>query len=467
MQEIPLNSIRLDGHTQPRAELNMLVVADYAESYERGDTLPPIQVVFDGSHYWPWDGFHRFHARQQANFNTIAADVRPGTVDDARWLALSANRTHGLRRTNEDKRRSVEGALAMHPEMSDRAIAEHCGVTHPTVSEARQRLEESTSQPHTRLGRDGRTIDTSNIGRRQLPLANDEDESGTVWPQERKLVGYVTLDGWNKLSPNKRLKLLHPEEGNDRFNAQQNENIEWALWSWNPVTGCLHNCPYCYARDIAERFYEQKFAPSLWPSRLTAPRNTPFPEAKAAEWMGHKNVFVCSMADLFGRWVPREWIEAVLREVCAAPQWNFLFLTKFPIRMAEFDFPENAWVGTTVDCQARVANAEKAFRRVKAGVKWLSCEPMIEPLKFSDLGAFDWIVIGGSSRSSQTPEFRPPWQWWLPLSVEAHRLGVKVYYKTNLGVDRIREYPGIDTEPATAPAELVYLPEHESRMGSK
>ena len=42
----------------------------------------------------------------------------------------------------------------------------------------------------------------------------------------------------------------------------------------------------------------------------------------------------------------------------------------FPHRVAEFDFPDNAWVGTTVDCQARVANAEKAFRKVRAGVKW-------------------------------------------------------------------------------------------------
>jgi hypothetical protein len=40
-------------------------------------------------------------------------------------------------------------------------------------------------------------------------------------------------------------------------------------------------------------------------------------------------------------------------------------------------FPANTWVGTTVDCQARVVNAEGALRKVKAGVKWLSCEPLI------------------------------------------------------------------------------------------
>jgi len=116
-----------------------------------------------------------------------------------------------------------------------------------------------------------------------------------------------------------------------------------------------------------------------------------------------KNVFTGSMADIFGRWVPQAWIEAVLAQVRAAPEWNFLFLTKFPNRMAEFDDPENAWLGTTVDLQAREANAEKAFAQVHAKVKWLSVEPMLEPLQFARLELFNWIVIGGASASSQTP----------------------------------------------------------------
>jgi protein gp37 len=286
-------------------------------------------------------------------------------------------------------------------------------------------------------------------------LAGDEEDEIDEEP-----VGppkFVTLDDWNTLKDRDR-KRLFKTTSEDRFNAQDNDNIEWALWSWNPITGCLHNCPYCYARDIAERFYEQKFKPSFWPGRLNAPRNTPFPEQKAAEWMGHKNVFVCSMADLFGRWVPSEWIEAVLAEVEKSSQWNFLFLTKFPIRLAEFTFPGNAWVGTTVDCQARVANAEKAFRKVKAGVKWLSCEPLIEPLRFSDIGAFDWIVVGGSSKSTQTPEWKPPREWVENIEHTAKKAGLKVYEKTNL-LDRIREYPGMESSlPTEAPEELRYLP---------
>jgi hypothetical protein len=136
-----------------------------------------------------------------------------------------------------------------------------------------------------------------------------------------------------------------------KFNEQQTTSIEWARWSWNPVTGCRHNCSYCYARDIAERFYQQGFVPTFLPERLAAPRNTQVP-ASAEHDIGYRNVFTCSMADLFGRWVPREWIDAVLVEVAGNPQWNFLFLTKFPQRLPEFMFPSNAWVGTTVDAQA-------------------------------------------------------------------------------------------------------------------
>jgi protein gp37 len=97
-----------------------------------------------------------------------------------------------------------------------------------------------------------------------------------------------------------------------------NERVDWAWWTWNPVTGCLHDCEYCYARDYANRFYPEKFQPTFHPERLKAPNHTKVP-AEATTDVRAKSVFVCSMADLFGKWVPDEWIEAVLAEVRAAP----------------------------------------------------------------------------------------------------------------------------------------------------
>jgi protein gp37 len=285
-------------------------------------------------------------------------------------------------------------------------------------------------------------------------------------PAEEDGGGYVTLPaGWDRLSGRERRALL-ATVGRSRFVFQaDNENVGWALWTWNPVSGCGHNCPYCYARDIVNRLYpgEDRFGPRLWPGRLTAVRNTPFPQEKIdaepdpARLLGLGNVFVVSMGDLFGLWVPAEIIEAVLAECRAAPQWRFLFLTKYPLRMSEFDFPTNAWVGITVDSQARVANAEKAFRKVRAGVKWLSVEPMLERLTFTDLGAFQWVVLGGASPSTRTPEWVPPRAWVADLERQAAAAGVPVYEKTNLH-GRTLQYPGDAplAEPEAAPAALLY-----------
>lgn len=271
---------------------------------------------------------------------------------------------------------------------------------------------------------------------------------------------FVTLQEWRSFDAQARQTALS-FSGSAKFNAQDGseerstQNIEWAQWSWNPVTGCKHDCPYCYARDIAHRFYPMQFEPAFWYKRLTAPANTPLPE-RASSDVSFRNVFTCSMADLFGRWVPREWIDAVLDQVRRTPQWNFLFLTKFPKRLVDFTFPSNAWVGTTVDCQARVKSAEEAFATVKASVKWLSVEPMIEPLHFTHLNRFQWLVLGGASRSTQTPEWRVPAAWWTALYLEAKQYGLQVYLKSNL-YERDRGYPGMPTNPVSAPAQFIYL----------
>jgi protein gp37 len=103
-------------------------------------------------------------------------------------------------------------------------------------------------------------------------------------------------------------------------------SIDWADYSWNPVTGCLGpygkaTCPYCYAARIARRFNgPDGFKPTFHEDRL----REPFDERKQGR------VFVGSMTDLFGDWVSREWQEKVLRAASLAEQHTFLFLTKNP-----------------------------------------------------------------------------------------------------------------------------------------
>jgi protein gp37 len=237
---------------------------------------------------------------------------------------------------------------------------------------------------------------------------------------------------------------------NKIMNEQSGDSIEWAAWSWNPITGCMHNCAYCYARDFANRVLPQRFEPSFIPERLYMPSNTKQIKPRWEGDIGHGNVFTCSMADLFGKWVPQEWIEAILNTITDNPQWTFLLLSKFPIRMAEFEYPPNVWLGTTVDYQHAVERAEKAFTKIKVsgfgGICWLSCEPMMERLTFDSLDMFDWVVMGGASKSTQTPEHRPPFDDIVYLYTQARQAGCMVYQKTNLipGMNdnqRVREYP--------------------------
>jgi hypothetical protein len=140
MKSINLKAIRIDGGTQSRVALNESTVAEYAEAIADGVKLPPVTVFFDGSDNWLADGFHRFHAYSRAGKASLPAEVSAGTQADAVLYAAGANSSHGLRRSNADKRRAVEMVLT-HPaaaEWSDRKIADHCGVSVPFVSALRR-----------------------------------------------------------------------------------------------------------------------------------------------------------------------------------------------------------------------------------------------------------------------------------------------------------------------------------------
>jgi protein gp37 len=263
-------------------------------------------------------------------------------------------------------------------------------------------------------------------------------------------------------------EVLYPKpQGKPTFNASLGAGISWANWSWNPVTGCLHGCEYCYARAGAtsERLksaYPVGFTPLFHEQRLDAPAHTAIPvehrdeahqtcgngECEVCAW---RRVFVCSMADLYGRWVPQDWIDDVHASMLASPEWQYILLTKFPDRYVGLDMPPGAWVGTSVDEQKRVRIAERAFSQLPDGVtKWLSLEPLLEPLEFTDLSVFDWVVIGAQTQTQQpdgmVPAFAPPAEWVLRITNQAREAGCRVHWKPNLvdgkpGMQRINEYP--------------------------
>lgn len=155
---VPLSAIQPDSITQVRVAIDNSLVAEYAEKMAQGIKLPPIDLFLVGESHLIGDGWHRFLAAQKNGDVTIHANVHEGGRTEAIKFALGANASHGARRTNADKRRAVEIALREFSEMSDRAIAEMCGVSPTTVSSARPRTVsklDTAEKPATRIGRDG------------------------------------------------------------------------------------------------------------------------------------------------------------------------------------------------------------------------------------------------------------------------------------------------------------------------
>jgi hypothetical protein len=163
--------ITTDGGTQSRAELSDDTIAEYCADMLSGSKFPPAVVFYDGEQYWLADGFHRKAASARAGTTGMHVEVRQGTRKDALLYSLGANRAHGLRRTNADKRRAVETMLAdeVWVTWSDRDIARHCGVEHSFVGKIRRAVSGDGNQITQRTVRRGDTVytmDTSRIGGR-------------------------------------------------------------------------------------------------------------------------------------------------------------------------------------------------------------------------------------------------------------------------------------------------------------
>lgn len=218
--------------------------------------------------------------------------------------------------------------------------------------------------------------------------------------------------------------------------------IEWCDASWNPVTGCLHGCEYCYARRIAERFDgKMDECNPLHPSPLhelneaarkgmitaggeVITRITPYPFGFEPtfhryrldilrHWVRPKTIFVCSMADLFGAWVPEEWIIEVFETCRKYPQHRYLFLTKNPKRLGELAskgiLPEddNFWWGSSLDNKNALRYPGRLLDHT-----FLSIEPLTEYMDvgLGSFGSAEWIIIGAET-GNRKERVIPQWDW--------------------------------------------------------
>lgn len=143
MKTLNINNIVIDKGTQSREKISEDTVSDYAEAMSAGDQFPPITVFHDGVDYYLADGFHRLHAVRRIGKTSIQADVKTGTLRDAILYSLGANRDHGLRRTNADKRKCVQTLLEDFEwgELSVNEMARICGVSPQLVTAVKLEME--------------------------------------------------------------------------------------------------------------------------------------------------------------------------------------------------------------------------------------------------------------------------------------------------------------------------------------
>ena len=168
---IKLNELRLDGGTQPRTNMDQEVVSEYADYLMDGVKMPSLTVFHDGKYYWLADGFHRYFAHKKAEYKEAECDVRDGSLRDAILYSVGANDNHGLRRSNEDKRKAVMTLLddIEWSDWADSEIARRCKVSPMTVGRIKKSLNiKETEKKFIKNGKQS-TMKTENMSGPVIP----------------------------------------------------------------------------------------------------------------------------------------------------------------------------------------------------------------------------------------------------------------------------------------------------------
>lgn len=206
----------------------------------------------------------------------------------------------------------------------------------------------------------------------------------------------------------------YPENIHDwRMVMTTASRIEWTEQTWNPTVGCSKispGCKHCYAEVMAGRLqamgtpgYENGFNLTLLPSRLTEPLKRKKPTV----------YFVNSMSDVFHEKVPFDYIDHIFATIRQTPQHTYQILTKRASRMAKYfatrEVPQNAWLGVSVEDRKYGLPRIDYLRTVKAKVRFLSIEPLLEGLGEFNLNGIHWVIVGGESG----PKARPMQAEWV------------------------------------------------------
>ena len=220
-------------------------------------------------------------------------------------------------------------------------------------------------------------------------------------------------------------------------------SIEWTDATWNPIRGCTKispGCKHCYAELFAERWrgipghpYEQGFDLRLVPEKLKEP----------LRWTRPRTIFVNSMSDLFHEGVPDTYVRTVF-EVMSVADWHiYQVLTKRAerLRTITHHLPEHLvghahiWLGVSVEDRKYGLPRIDALRRARAGVRFLSIEPLLEDLGTLDLTGIGWVIVGGESGPGARPMRE---EWVLAIRDQCRAAGVPFFFKQWGGVRKKR-----------------------------
>ena len=223
-----------------------------------------------------------------------------------------------------------------------------------------------------------------------------------------------------------------------RFHRAMPTTIEWTNETWNPVTGCVKvspGCKHCYAETFAERFrgvvmpngrlhvFHGGFDPELRPMRLDQPW----------DWATPRLVFVNSMSDLFGEFVPDDYLGRVFDVMRRTPQHVYQVLTKRAARLDSWTHHQpwlvdakHIWLGVSVEDRKYGVPRIDLLRRSNAGIRFLSVEPLLEDLGRIDLTGIDWVILGGESGWRARP-MRV--EWARSIRQQCRRANVPFFFK--------------------------------------
>ena len=259
--------------------------------------------------------------------------------------------------------------------------------------------------------------------------------------------------------------------------------IDWCDSTWNPVTGCRHGCPYCYARGITRRFVSRKGCEVIEPETycIAASDGSELYEVNEQAYFLNKedssrykciyphgfiptlhryrlgeykdkqkprNIFVGSMTDIFAEYIPNRWRREVFNVCEDALQHNYLFLTKNPAKYLELvkcgELPKgnNFWYGST----APTPNTKYFYDESHQYHTFLSIEPILEDFGCTAKYATfpEWIIIGAET-GNRKDKVIPKREWIENIVNHCRKRNIPVFMKSSLsdvwGKNLIQEFP--------------------------